>query len=68
MLVGPENVKKILFGEHTLVISIWPPSLRAAPGEGTLSMMDVHHHKLYKKVRINTGLISINTYVLKNDF
>ena len=62
MLVGPENVKKILLGEHTLVTSIWPPSFRAVLGEGTLSMMDAYHHKLYRKVRINTGLRSLKTF------
>ena len=50
MIVGPDNVKKILLGEHSLVTSIWPPSFRAVLGDGALSMMDPHNHKAYRKV------------------
>jgi len=51
VIAGPERVKKILLGEHVLVSSVWPPSFQAVLGQGTLSMMDAHHHRLYRKVR-----------------
>ena len=46
-VTGAEYIRKIIMGEHSLVASQWPKSVRLLLGDTTLSnsVGDVHRHK-----------------------
>ncbi|MBN3304405.1 cytochrome P450 26A1 [Amia ocellicauda] len=48
-VMGAENVRQILLGEHRLVAAQWPASVRTILGADTLSNMHGAQHKLKKK-------------------
>lgn len=54
-VTGPENIRKILLGEHSLVCTQWPQSTRIILGPNTLvnSIGDLHKKK--RKVREGGG-------------
>nr|ARO89874.1 cytochrome P450 Cyp26a1 [Andrias davidianus] len=49
-VMGAENVKQILLGEHRLVSVHWPASVRTILGSGCLSNLHDSQHKNRKKV------------------
>uniref|UniRef100_A0A8D0GD84 Cytochrome P450 26A1 n=1 Tax=Sphenodon punctatus TaxID=8508 RepID=A0A8D0GD84_SPHPU len=49
-VMGAENVRQILLGEHRLVSVQWPASVRTILGAGCLSNLHDGQHKLRKKV------------------
>ncbi len=49
-VIGAQNVRKILNGEHSLVTSHWPTSTRMILGEGALSLSSGVLHRKRKKV------------------
>ncbi|MGH0118601.1 UNVERIFIED_CONTAM: hypothetical protein FKN15_050110 [Acipenser sinensis] len=49
-VVGAENVRQILMGEHKLVAVQWPASVRTILGSGSLSNLHDSQHKNRKKV------------------
>ncbi|XP_042314774.1 cytochrome P450 26A1 [Sceloporus undulatus] len=49
-VMGPENVRHILLGEHRLVAVQWPASVRTILGSGCLSNLHDAQHKRRKKV------------------
>uniref|UniRef100_UPI00358E3A80 cytochrome P450 26B1-like n=1 Tax=Myxine glutinosa TaxID=7769 RepID=UPI00358E3A80 len=59
-VTGAEYIRKIIMGEHSLVASQWPKSVRLLLGDTTLgnSAGDVHRHKrkLFAKVFSRTAL------------
>ena len=50
-VMGAENVRHILLGEHRLVSVQWPASVRTILGSGCLSNLHNGQHKHRKKVR-----------------
>jgi cytochrome P450 family 26 subfamily A len=50
-VMGANNVRHILLGEHKLVAVQWPASVRTILGSDTLSNMHGTQHKNKKKVR-----------------
>lgn len=50
-VMGAENVRHILLGEHRLVSVQWPASVRTILGLGCLSNLHNGQHKHRKKVR-----------------
>jgi len=50
-VMGAENVRHILLGEHRLVSVQWPASVRTILGSGCLSNLHSAQHKHRKKVR-----------------
>ncbi|XP_063818135.1 cytochrome P450 26A1 [Pseudophryne corroboree] len=49
-IMGAENVRQILLGEHRLVSVHWPASVRTILGSGCLSNLHDSQHKNMKKV------------------
>ncbi|XP_066477163.1 cytochrome P450 26A1 [Tiliqua scincoides] len=49
-VMGPENVRHVLLGEHRLVAVQWPASVRTILGAGCLSNLHDGRHKQRKKV------------------
>ncbi|XP_029465763.1 cytochrome P450 26A1 isoform X2 [Rhinatrema bivittatum] len=49
-IMGAENVRQILLGEHKLVAVRWPASVRTILGSGCLSNLHDSRHKNRKKV------------------
>lgn len=49
-VMGAENVRHILLGEHRLVSVQWPASVRTILGSGCLSNLHNGQHKHRKKV------------------
>ncbi|XP_056385406.1 cytochrome P450 26A1 isoform X1 [Hyla sarda] len=49
-IMGSENVRQILLGEHKLVSVHWPASVRTILGSGCLSNLHDSQHKHMKKV------------------
>ncbi|MBN3290019.1 CP26A protein, partial [Polypterus senegalus] len=49
-IMGAENVRQILLGEHKLVSVQWPASVRTILGSGTLSSLHDSEHRNRKKV------------------
>ncbi|MBN3277531.1 CP26A protein, partial [Polyodon spathula] len=49
-VMGAENVRQILMGEHKLVAVQWPASVRTILGSGSLSNLHDSQHKNRKKV------------------
>ena len=49
-VIGAQNVRKILNGEHNLVTSHWPTSTRIILGEGALSLSAGLLHRKRRKV------------------
>lgn len=58
-VMGADNVRQILLGEHKLVSVQWPASVRTILGSDTLSNVHGSQHKNKKKVRM-----PISTFVL----
>lgn len=54
-VMGAENVRHILLGEHRLVSVQWPASVRTILGSGCLSNLHNGQHKHRKKVRPDGG-------------
>lgn len=54
-VMGAENVRHILLGEHRLVSVQWPASVRTILGSGCLSNLHNGQHKHRKKVRPEGG-------------
>lgn len=54
-VMGAENVRHILLGEHRLVSVQWPASVRTILGSGCLSNLHNGQHKHRKKVRPKAG-------------
>lgn len=50
-VMGADNVRRILLGEHRLVSVHWPASVRTILGSGCLSNLHDSSHKQRKKVR-----------------
>lgn len=50
-VMGADNVRQILLGEHKLVEVQWPASVRAILGSDTLSNVHGTQHKNKKRVR-----------------
>lgn len=50
-VMGADNVRRILLGEHRLVAVQWPASVRTILGSGCLSNLHDSSHKQRKKVR-----------------
>lgn len=51
-VMGADNVRQILLGEHKLVAVQWPASVRTILGSDTLSNVHGTQHKNKKKVRM----------------
>lgn len=51
-VMGADNVRRILLGEHRLVAVQWPASVRTILGSGCLSNLHDSSHKQRKKVRV----------------
>lgn len=51
-VMGADNVRQILLGEHKLVSVQWPASVRTILGSDTLSNVHGTQHKNKKKVRM----------------
>lgn len=51
-VMGAENVRQILVGEHKLVAVQWPASVRTILGSDTLSNVHGSLHRNKKKVSI----------------
>lgn len=51
-VMGADNVRRILLGEHRLVSVHWPASVRTILGSGCLSNLHDSSHKQRKKVRV----------------
>lgn len=51
-VMGADNVRRILLGEHRLVSVHWPASVRTILGSGCLSSLHDSLHKQRKKVRL----------------
>lgn len=49
-VMGADNVRRILLGEHRLVSVHWPASVRTILGSGCLSNLHDSSHKQRKKV------------------
>ncbi|XP_004838574.1 cytochrome P450 26A1 isoform X2 [Heterocephalus glaber] len=49
-VMGADNVRRILLGEHRLVSVHWPASVRTILGSGCLSNLHDSSHKQHKKV------------------
>lgn len=49
-VMGADNVRRILLGEHRLVSVQWPASVRTILGSGCLSNLHDSSHKQRKKV------------------
>ncbi|KAK3096283.1 hypothetical protein FSP39_025295 [Pinctada imbricata] len=49
-IAGAENIRKVLTGENTIVMSQWPKSVRCILGDGALSMSDGGIHKFRKRL------------------
>lgn len=57
-VMGVENVRHILLGEHRLVAVHWPASVRIILGSGCLSNLHDGQHKHRKKVSgLGKGLL-----------
>lgn len=56
-VMGADNVRRILLGEHRLVSVHWPASVRTILGSGCLSNLHDSSHKQRKKVRAGWGLL-----------
>lgn len=52
-VMGADNVRRILLGEHRLVSVHWPASVRTILGAGCLSNLHDSSHKQRKKVRVS---------------
>lgn len=50
-VMGADNVRQILLGEHKLVAVQWPASVRTILGSDTLSNVHGSQHKNKKRVR-----------------
>lgn len=58
-VMGADNVRQILLGEHKLVAGQWPASVRTILGSDTLSSVHGPQHKNKKKVRCFKTLLLI---------
>lgn len=56
-VMGADNVRRILLGEHRLVSVHWPASVRTILGAGCLSNLHDSSHKQRKKVRVSWQLL-----------
>lgn len=55
-VMGADNVRRILLGEHRLVSVHWPASVRTILGSGCLSNLHDSSHKQRKKVRAGAAV------------
>lgn len=55
-VMGADNVRQILLGEHKLVAVQWPASVRTILGSDTLSNVHGSQHKNKKRVRKSTAV------------
>lgn len=55
-VMGADNVRRILLGEHRLVSVHWPASVRTILGSGCLSNLHDSSHKQRKKVRAGVAV------------
>lgn len=64
-VMGAENVRQILLGEHKLVSVQWPASVRTILGSDTLSNVHGTQHKNKKKVRTLISALNIGSTLHK---
>ncbi len=62
-VMGADNVRQILLGEHKLVSVQWPASVRTILGSDTLSNVHGTQHKNKKKVRMLFFVFCILSYI-----